>query len=579
MASPELQVQKLVHTVEQGFLARVVRGLLTLLFLGALAGGYLFFHFRGLSTQDGIDQAQVARELAAGHGFSTLNYRPLQIRYFQKLTDGLLPEHLPEIYHAPLQPLVNAAALTAAKKYLSGGADGNHPVYNGDRVIAATAIFFFFAAVALMYGLALRLFDRRIALSVALFILVADQFWQFALSGLPQMLLLFLFALALHCLDWAIRANLRGERPYASLALLGLILGLMALTQPLTLFIAGGAVLFCVIHFQPRLYALLVPGALCLAVFSLWLWHNYRVSHSPFGLAPFAFVHDVGGSSLAWMRRPVPDFSALNLSALRQRVLGSLVAQLQGLTTLLGGVLVAPLFFLALLHRFKRPETEAFKWALGLMWLATFLGTVLSGMESRWLDPNQLHLLFGPAMSLYGLAFTLVTLSRLYAEARSVRVLLIVAIGLITAVPAALGLLAGGPPVNFPPYLPGLMRSFNAWTQPAEVIVSDMPWAVSWYGDRKSILLPDKPSTYNEYADYQTIGPIVILYLTPVSRDLKYVSQIGSGEYSDWAGLLVGYDKALEAFPLHAHVSLVDNQCLLLADRPRWQETANPDTK
>jgi hypothetical protein len=579
MASAEIQVQNLVHTLEQGFLARVIRVILILVFLSALALGHLFFHFRGLSTQDGIDQAQVARELAAGHGFSTMNYRPLQIRYFQKLTGGSLPEHLPEVYHAPLQPLVNAAALIAASKYAAGGADSGHPVYNGDCVIAATAIFFFFAAVALTYGLAIRLFDRRIAVSVALFILVADQFWQFAFSGLPQMLLLFLFALALHCLAWAIRTKLRGNRPYASLALLGLVLGLMGLTQPLSLFIAAGTLLFCVIHFQPRLYSLLVPGTLCLALVSLWLWHNYQVSHSPFGLAPFAFLHDLGGSSLAWMRKPIPDFSVVNLSALRQRVLASFVAQFQAMTTLLGGVFVAPLFFLTLLHRFKRPETETFKWALGLMWLAAFSGTALIGMENKWLDPNQLHLLFGPAMSLYGLAFTLVTLNRLYTEARSVRVLLIVAIGLITSLPAALGFLAGGPPVNFPPYLPGLMRSFKAWTRPPEVIVSDMPWAVSWYGDRKSVLLPDKPSTYNEYADYQTLGPIVILYLTPVSRDLKYASQIGSGEYSDWAGLLVGYDKALEAFPLHAHVSLVDNQCLLLADRPRWQENADAEKK
>src|SRR4051812_17522489 len=114
MASGQAQVQNFVRALEQGSWARVIRLTLTGCGAVALALLYLFVQFRGLSSQDGIDQAQVARELAAGHGFSTKNYRPVEIRLFQQrnaATSGALPEHLPELYHAPLQPLVNAAAL------------------------------------------------------------------------------------------------------------------------------------------------------------------------------------------------------------------------------------------------------------------------------------------------------------------------------------------------------------------------------------------------------------------------------------------------------------------------------------
>jgi hypothetical protein len=100
-----------------------------------------------------------------------------------------------------------------------------------------------------------------------------------------------------------------------------------------------------------------------------------------------------------------------------------------------------------------------------------------------------------------------------------------------------------------------------------------MPWAVAWYADRKGLWFPDKPGTFNEYLDYQTLGgPIVMLYLTPLTRDLKYTSQLLSGEYSHWASLVLGIDRSVEAFPLRSQVFLAGDQCMLLADRPRWEE-------
>jgi hypothetical protein len=316
-----------------------------------------------------------------------------------------------------------------------------------------------------------------------------------------------------------------------------------------------------------------VPALGCIVLLSLWVWHNYQVSRLPFGLSPFAWLHDIINTESGWVRKPAPDLAAITPNLFRRRIQASLIDQLQAMSTLLGGVLVAPLFFLALLHRFKRPETEAFKWALGLMWAGAFLGTVLAGIETKWLDPNQIHLLFGPAMTLYGLAFLLVVLHRLYADPGVFRVLLLVAVGIISALPAAIGFLPGNLLVNFPPYLPSVLQTFQRWSKPNEVISSDMPWAVAWYGDRKALWIPDKPGTFEEYSDYQTLGgPIVMLYLTPLTRDLKYASQLVSGEYSSWGLLVLGLDRAVEAFPLRSRVFLAGNQCMLLADRPRWEQ-------
>jgi hypothetical protein len=77
--------------------------------------------------------------------------------------------------------------------------------------------------------------------------------------------------------------------------------------------------------------------------------------------------------------------------------------------------------------------------------------------------------------------------------------------------------------MNFPPYLPGLMQLFSNWTNPEEIICSDMPWAIAWYADRKALLLPAKVKEFDNYYDYQTLGgPIVGLYLSSISSDAGF---------------------------------------------------------
>jgi hypothetical protein len=87
--------------------------------------------------------------------------------------------------------------------------------------------------------------------------------------------------------------------------------------------------------------------------------------------------------------------------------------------------------------------------------------------------------------------------------------------------------------------------------------------------------LPSRRKEFYEYHDHESLGaPIVGLYLTPISRDSHYLSDILFGEYQDWAGIILGRPQALIDFPLKSTVGLMNNQCLLLMDRNRWGETA-----
>jgi hypothetical protein len=111
MASAETGLQGIVHSLEQGRLALVIRLMAVWASVIALALAYLLIQFRGLSSLTGIDQAQVAREIARGNGFSTKNIRPLALQQLQRSTGQIPLGNFPDTYHAPLNPLVNSLAL------------------------------------------------------------------------------------------------------------------------------------------------------------------------------------------------------------------------------------------------------------------------------------------------------------------------------------------------------------------------------------------------------------------------------------------------------------------------------------
>jgi hypothetical protein len=572
MAGAETGLQGIIHSLDHGRLAFVIRLMVVSGSVIALALAYLLMQFRGLSSLTGIDQAQVAREIARGNGFSTKNIRPLALQQLERSTGQIPLGNFPDTFNAPLNPLVNSLALRCFSGELSKKITGTSYVFAGDRLVAGVSVLFFLAAVAVNFFLASRLFDRRIAWLSAAFVLLADQFWQFSLSGLPQMLLLFLFSCAAWVLAVAIRARRDGRGTIGPLAVLGFFLGLMALTHPLTLWISAVVSVFCAFYFRGGVPRFLVPVIICLAMFSIWIVRDFQVTRTPFGISQFAWLGGLSLSESGWMRELEPDTIKVSVSEFRKRAQGEFIYQLGSLYSLLGGVIVAPLFFVSLLHRFKRDETEVFKWALLLMWLFAFTGAVLIGINRQNISANQIHILFGPLLTFYGLAYVLVCWKRIQLESPIFRTLFLTLLFVVTGLPTLFGFLPGNSPIQFPPYLPGFMQLSASWTKPNEIIASDMPWAVAWYSDRKSLWLPTKPKTLIEFYYMQTLGaPIAGIYLTPVSRDLGYASQISNGEYKEWLPLILPDPKALEHFPLGFVAGTADDQCLFFSDSPRWE--------
>jgi hypothetical protein len=134
-------------------------------------------------------------------------------------------------------------------------------------------------------------------------------------------------------------------------------------------------------------------------------------------------------------------------------------------------------------------------------------------------------------------------------------------------------------PSAYPPYLPPLIQRFATWMQPQEMVMSDMPWAVAWYGQRQSVWttlnVQDKRRRDDFYAINDYLKPVHGLYLTQLSLDGRFFSDMKNGQ--DWVWGRFAMDSLLRTnvptdFPLqYGRGDYLMYGHLFLTDGPRWQ--------
>ena len=566
-------IQRAVHALEAGGLAIWIRRALAALAVFLLIIFYMFFHFRGLATSQAMDQAQIGRQIASGQGWRTNFARPLAIGQLQANGKDVSQNIWFDTYHAPLPPLVNAIALTPVKAHWK--MTPRDLQYAGDKAIALMAILLFIASVVVLFFTARRLFDQRLALLGCSLVLITDAIWQYSLSGLPQMLLLFLFNATVYALVRAVQIKYAGGKPTLWLAVVGVCFGLLALTHALTIWMFLGALIFCVFFFSPRGGAAAIVLAAFMIIYVPWLVRTYAVCGNPAGVAFYSVLDGIQFSEAGWMRRIDPDLQQVGPGAFRSKILGNLISQMGRIFEYLGWSVVAMAFFAALLHAFKRPETNALRWMLLAMWAGAVLGMAVFGLrEEQGFAANQLHLIFMPLMACYGLAYLLVQWNRLGIMNNLARIGFITLLFLITGFPMINTLVLSGrkPQIRWPPYVPPYIAVLNNWMQPNEIIASDMPWAIAWYADRRSLWLPETVQIFSDLSDYKVLsGPINGLYLSPISGSQNTLREIVKGEYKDW-GAVIQRSLVLEKFPLKWATLLgLENECVFFSDHDRSQ--------
>jgi hypothetical protein len=129
------------------------------------------------------------------------------------------------------------------------------------------------------------------------------------------------------------------------------------------------------------------------------------------------------------------------------------------------------------------------------------------------------------------------------------------------------------PRVHSPPYIPALAHELNVWTDKTEIVVSDQPWAIAWYADRKSLWMPAKLTDFAKMSDYQTLGaPFAGLFLSPITSHARLMQEIAKGEYKDWAQVILRSPGP--NFPFKELAPMLDGDYLFYSDRRRWERTS-----
>ena len=132
---------------------------------------------------------------------------------------------------------------------------------------------------------------------------------------------------------------------------------------------------------------------------------------------------------------------------------------------------------------------------------------------------------------------------------------------LVSSLPLLLSFVLAKPyPVADPPYHPARIQYLKSIPKehglqelkPENLFMSDLPWAVAWYGNQDSVWL-----TRNVQPDFYRINdefrPIKALYFTEITTDQRYVSRVFASNISNWERfvLAIQINKHLpDGFPL-----------------------------
>lgn len=495
--------------------------LVTLALLSLMCVFKLYLTYRGLDQPAAMDQAQIARSVAKGEGFTTNFLRPIDVMTVaaqaQKHREKFNALAMRDTTHAPLNIVAMAVALklTGCDDFEATAMnDGGH-VYKADRVISATSMIFFILAIFLTYTLICRLFDELVACATCCFMLCSDLMLQYAVSGLPQPLMLCFLMAALHTLLSAVRAA-ADENVFHALfyvALTFVFVGLMCLSGWMGLWLAAGLLLFCCFYFRPAGSYALVSAAVLLVLLAVSAFMNYRHTGSVLGNAMLGLYNSFGSGEESVLRAANLNNSPLQGAGFVLNFLSHTFSQLRSLYVNMGSIIVVPFFFLAILNRFRRDDVQALKWAVFSMWAISCVGMALFGVDTP-INPSQTAVLFAPMFTAFGITLVFNFLARIkyenstFAQARGLSLFLLIVVSagpFLSTVPNSLylGIWIGdrGRP-HYPPYYPPALNvNLTAITSPEKVIVTDQPWAVAWYANRKALWIPRLVDDFHSYLE------------------------------------------------------------------------------
>ena len=320
-----------------------------------------------------------------------------------------------------------------------------------------------------------------------------------------------------------------------------------------------------------------------LAVFAVmltpWIVRNEIVSGTAFGTAGYALVEGTFVFPRFQLERSIhPELShAMWLTPYVQKLLGNLRGNLTADLLNSGATWAGGLFFAGLFLSFRSPGARRVRYfllmCLGVFIIVQSLGRTQLSELSPEINSENLLVLLVPLVFIFAGSLFFTLLDQMSVPLVQLRYAVIAGFTALCCLPLVFALLPPRTsPAVFPPYLPPVIQEVGNWMKPDELMMSDVPWAVAWYGDRQCVWLTmDGQDDFN--AIDKNMKPVQALYLTQLTMDGKYVSDWMAGSENTWGGFIL---KALnekrvpDKFPLtKAPVGFFPEQ-LFLTDQVRW---------
>ena len=589
-----IRVQEIIHSLEEGKWAKRIRGLVLLLLIGSLGLVYYLNLTRNFTAPEAMDAAQLARNIAEGRGYTTQFIRPLSLDVLrqQGAVSGVeLRSKFPDITNPPVYPMLLAGLMKVLpfKFEIDLQKANEFKQYQPEFLIWLLNQALFFVALIQVFRLGEKLFDPSVAWCSALVFLGTELYWKFSTSGLPTMLLLVLFlALAKTLVRLEEQGNdgvPRGGGWFAGMALwAGALAGLGGLTRygfawvilPVLVYLGW----FMGRH-RGRTVAMALLGFLL--VMSPWLVRNAQLSGNLFGTAGLALYSQTDtfpGDTLERTLFYEPSDAPVNgqdeikvkvadhvelreiANKLKRNLRHLLVHELPqfsgswfAVVCLVG--LVVPFrnrslhrlrFFLlmtlavfALGQALGRTHLSAANGTLAEL-LARSLGQGAPVTAASGVNGENLLAILGPVSFLFGAGLFFSLLDRWKVDLPEMRLAASTGLVVAASLPMALSFLLPHPyPMANPPYHPPRVQYVSSLPRESgedtigagDLLMSDIPWAVAWYGNQDCVWLTRKvePDFYTLNDQFR---PVSALYFTEATTDQRYLSRVFSPIKSNW---------------------------------------------
>jgi hypothetical protein len=570
-------LQDLIHHWDVGAGSRFIRRVAAVLGFIAIAGLYNMLAYQGFTSEEAMDSAQLARNISVGRGFTTKTIRPAATHL---LGDKASSAAMPDITNPPAYPYVLAGLMKVvpmqfnAKQYWS---------YSPERVIAIFNQALFFVAIVLLFRLARRLFDDRVAWLSALLFGGTSLYWRFSVSGLSTIFVIVVLLAMVGCLV-RIAAETENEPVSAKWsALAGALVGVGGLGRYAIGWMIVPVVIFLATGLRGTRGKHCAMATLCfLVVFGPWVGRNFVLTSTPFGTASydlFQGTQPLMEDTLERSLNPTPEIRRVETMDVFDKLLENGGEILRTDLPKFGGNWLSAFFLVGLLISFQSPARSRIRWFLAgsivLLFIVQALGKTHLSQDSPEINSENILAILAPLTFLYGAALFYTLVDQLNVSMETSGAITGFFLMLLSA-PLLVSFLIGTTPELNSPYSPLHIQKVAQLMGKDELIMSDIPAAVAWYGDRACSWLTLDDS--RDFLKINVLRPIHAVFLTQRTSNGRLLSQMSQSPNS-WGQLYLrceahleveGHGEVPSGFPLkQAPKGFLPDQ-LLLSDRARW---------